>query len=168
MFLLRQVDTYRSLIKRPETVEFAIWFHDVIYDTRLKDNERRSAEWARRAMVAMLVDERHIPPVMECVAATEKHEVISPRIADLPLFLDMDMAILGAKKPVYDQYSHLIRTEYSWAPIEEYRFARGKVLQDFLDRPALYFTTAMASHFEYQARQNLQSELRELATLTLA
>jgi predicted metal-dependent HD superfamily phosphohydrolase len=168
MFLLRQVDTYRPHIKRPETVEFAIWFHDVIYDTRLKDNEQRSAEWARRAMVAMLVDERHIPPVMECVAATEKHEVPSAQIADLPLFLDMDMAILGAKKPVYEQYSSLIRAEYSWVPIEEYRVARGKFLQAFLDRPALYFTTVMASHFEYQARQNLQAELSELAMLTPA
>jgi predicted metal-dependent HD superfamily phosphohydrolase len=165
MFLLRQVDTHRQLINRPETVEFAIWFHDVIYDTRLKDNERRSAEWARRAMVAMLVDERHIPPVMECVAATEKHEVSSPHVADLPLFLDMDLAILGAREPVYREYSEVIRAEYSWVPVEEYRLKRGKFLQRLLDRPALYFTPAMAAKLEYQARQNLQSELRELVQL---
>jgi predicted metal-dependent HD superfamily phosphohydrolase len=165
MFLLRQVDTHRQLINRPETVEFSIWFHDVIYDTHLKDNERRSAEWARRAMVAMLVDERHIPPVMECVAATEKHELPSSHVPDLPLFLDMDLSILGAKEPVYKQYSEVIRAEYSWVPINEYRLARGKFLQGMLDRPALYFTPAMAVNLEYQARQNLQSELRELAQL---
>jgi len=165
MFLLRQVDTHRQQINRPETVEFAIWFHDVIYDTHLKDNERRSAEWARRAMVAMMVDERHIPPVMACVAATERYEIISPRIADLPLFLDMDLAILGAREPVYQGYVEVVRAEYDWVPIEEYRLARGKFLQRMLDRPALFHTPAMAVSHEYQARQNLQSELRELAQL---
>jgi predicted metal-dependent HD superfamily phosphohydrolase len=163
MFLLRQVDTHRQLINRPETVEFAIWFHDVIYDTHLKDNERRSAEWARRAMVAMQIDERHIPPVMECVAATARHELSSPHVPDLPLFLDMDLSILGAKEPVYKQYSEVIRAEYSWVPVDEYRVARARFLQGLLDRPALYRTPAMAVHLEYQARQNLQSELLELA-----
>ncbi|HEX2605575.1 MAG TPA: N-methyl-D-aspartate receptor NMDAR2C subunit [Oxalicibacterium sp.] len=165
MFLLRQVDTHRPLINRPETVEFAIWFHDVIYDTHLKDNERRSTEWARRAMVAMMIDERHIPPVMACVAATEKHEIGENKVADLPLFLDMDLAILGAREPVYREYSEVIRAEYSWVPIEEYRLKRGQFLQRLLDRPALYFTPAMATSLEYQARQNLQSELRELVLL---
>ncbi|HWT70892.1 MAG TPA: N-methyl-D-aspartate receptor NMDAR2C subunit [Oxalicibacterium sp.] len=162
VFLLRQVDTRRALINRPETVEFAIWFHDVIYDTHLKDNERRSAEWARRAMVAMMIDERHISPVMACVAATEKHELGQVRVADLPLFLDMDLAILGARTPVYKEYSEVIRAEYGWVPVEEYRLKRGQFLQRLLDRPALYFTPAMASSLEYQARQNLQSELSEL------
>ncbi|HTH43455.1 MAG TPA: hypothetical protein VL528_00100 [Oxalicibacterium sp.] len=39
----------------------------------------------------------------------------------------------------------------------------GRFLQRLLDRLALYFTPAMAVHLEYQARQNLQSELLELA-----
>lgn len=163
MVLLRYAETHRHQINRLETVEFAIWFHDVIYDTHLKDNERRSAEWARRAMVAMQIDEHHIPPVMECIVATERHEVTSPRIADLPLFLDMDLSILGAKESVYKQYSEVIRAEYSWLPIEEYRVARGKFLQRFLEKPSLFFTTAMAADLEHQARINLESELRELS-----
>jgi predicted metal-dependent HD superfamily phosphohydrolase len=162
MFLLRQVDIHRALINRPETVEFAIWFHDVILDTRLKDSERRSADWARRAMVAMMIDERHIPPVMACVAATERHQVTTPSVADMPLFLDMEFAILGAREPVYREYSEVIRAEYGWMPIDEYRIARGQFLEGLLDRPALYFTPAMAASLEYRARQNLQSELREL------
>jgi predicted metal-dependent HD superfamily phosphohydrolase len=165
MVLLRYAETHRHQINRLETVEFAIWFHDVIYDTHLKDNERRSAEWARRAMIAMQIDEHHIPPVMECIVATERHEVTSPRIADLPLFLDMDLSILGAKENVYKQYSEVIRAEYSWVPIEEYRLARGKFLQRFLERPSLFFTTAMAADLERQARQNLESELLELAKI---
>ncbi|MES2025685.1 MAG: hypothetical protein V4448_09025 [Pseudomonadota bacterium] len=163
MVLLRYAETHRHQINRLEIVEFAIWFHDVIYDTHLKDNERRSAEWARRAMIAMQIDEHHIPPVMECIIATERHEITSLRIVDLPLFLDMDLTILGAREVVYKEYSEVIRAEYSWVPIEEYRIARGKFLQRFLQRPSLFFTPSMAATLEHQARLNLESELRELA-----
>lgn len=163
MTLLRHAEAHRHQINRLETVEFAIWFHDVIYDTHLKDNERRSAEWARRAMIAMQLDERHIPPVMECVAATERHEVTSSRIVDLPLFLDFDLAILGAKETIYKEYSEVIRAEYSWMPLDEYKAGRGKFLQRFLKRPSLFFTSIMADGYEHQARMNLESELRELS-----
>ncbi|GGI54380.1 HD domain-containing protein [Oxalicibacterium solurbis] len=163
MTLLRHAETHRHQISRMETVEFAVWFHDVIYDTHLKDNERRSAEWARRAMIAMQIDERHIPLVMACIAATERHEIASSQIADLPLFLDFDLAILGTREEIYRQYSEVIRAEYSWVPLAEYKIARGSFLQRFLERPALFFTTAMADGHEHQARMNLESELRELA-----
>lgn len=167
MTLLRHAETHRHQISRLETVEFAIWFHDVIYDTHLKDNERRSAEWARRAMIAMQLDEHHIPPVMECIAATERHEITSPRIVDLPLFLDFDLVILGAKEAIYKEYSEVIRAEYSWMPLDEYRLRRGQFLTRFLERPSLFFTSIMADGHEHQARMNLESELRELAQLNV-
>jgi predicted metal-dependent HD superfamily phosphohydrolase len=163
--LLRHAETHQAQIALPEIVEFSIWFHDVIYDTHLKDNELRSAEWARRAMIAMLVDERHIPPVMECIAATEQHEITSSRIADLPLFLDIDLAILGAKEEIYQRYSDSIRAEYDWVPIDQYRAGRGNVLRRFLDRPSLFFTAEMAACFEEQARTNLAAELQQISTV---
>lgn len=165
MVLLRYAETHKHQITHPEAVEFAIWFHDVIYDTQQKDNERRSAEWARRAMRAMQIAEHHVQPVHECILATETHEVPSPHGADLPLFLDMDLAILGAKNSVYREYSELIRAEYAWATIERYRLGRGKFLQGFLARSSLFFTPAMAADLEHQARINLESELRELSQI---
>lgn len=160
--LLRHLERHRSAVKQPETVEFAVWFHDVIYDTRQEDNERMSAEWARCAMSAMDINERYIPSVMACVAATERHEVLVPDIADLPFFLDLDLSVLGASEAMYRQYSNAIRTEYNWVPLDQYRTGRSKVLQDFLQRPSLYFTPAMTAEFEQRARINLQSELQDL------
>lgn len=163
MRLLHHAESHRHQISHIETVEFAIWFHDVIYDTHLQDNERRSAEWARRAMIAMLIDERHIPPVMECIMATERHEAATHHGVDLPLFLDMDLSILGSREDIYRQYSEVVRAEYNWVPLDEYRAARSEFLQRLLDRPALFFTPAMALDLEQQARKNLESELLELA-----
>lgn len=168
MLMLRYADKHRNQINNPETVQFAIWFHDVIYDTHLKDNERRSAKWASRAMLAMQVDEHHMRPVLECIEATERHELPLQHAPDLSLFLDMDLAILGAKENIYREYSELIRTEYAWLPIAHYRLGRGKFLQRFLARPALFFTASMGADFEHQARINLETELCELSHIKTA
>src|SRR5947207_15951860 len=43
---LRELDSVRDSADDPRALELAIWFHDVVYDGRRKDNEERSAELA--------------------------------------------------------------------------------------------------------------------------
>lgn len=164
MALLRQAEAERAHINRLEVVEFAIWFHDAIYDTRAHDNEQRSAAWAHHALQVMGIDPHIIVPVEQCILATHRHEVSAPQIADLPLFLDMDMAILGAPNEIYRQYSQLIRAEYGWVPEPRYRSGRAEILKRFIDRPALFFTPMMAARFEARARHNIEWELQELSS----
>lgn len=164
MALLRLADAERLHINRLEIVELAIWFHDVIYDTRAQDNELRSATWAAHAMRTMRIDSHLIKPVERCILATQRHEVSSPDIADLPLFLDIDLAILGASEEVYHCYAQAIRAEYDWVPEDAYRAGRAEILRRFLDRPALYFTAPMATRFDARARRNMEWELQELST----
>lgn len=165
MALLHQVDAERAHIRQREVVELAIWFHDVIYDTRAKDNEQRSAAWARHAMQAMRIDLDLSAAVEQCILATSTHEITAPQVADLPLFLDLDLAILGAPEEQYRRYGQLIRAEYDWVPEHAYRSGRAAILRRFLARPALFFTPPMAARFEFRARQNIEQELRELASL---
>lgn len=162
MALLRHADANREYISSAATVEFAIWFHDVIYDTRAKNNEERSAALARDAMRRMGIGDKLIASVESCILATQKHQLISG-VPDLPLFLDLDLAILGAPDQVYRQYSEAIRAEYNWVPGPVYRLGRGKVLKHFAQRPTLFFTPAMAARFEAQARRNLEWEIHELS-----
>lgn len=162
MALLRHADSERAHIKRPEVVELAIWFHDVIYDTRAHDNELRSATWARHAMQAMQIDPDVIKAVEQCILATQKHEVPSLHVADLPFFLDLDLSILGAPEESYHRYSQVIRAEYDWVPEVEYRTGRSKILMNFAERPSLFFTPEMSDRFEAKARRNIEWELREL------
>lgn len=160
--LLRLMEEVRPHIEQPEVVGLAIWFHDVIYDPRAKDNEVRSAAWARDALQAMQVDECLIAPVDQCILATQRHEVPPQSIPDLPLFLDLDLAILGAPEHQYRHYCSVIRTEYGWVPDDAYCSGRALILQRFLARPHLYFTRQMADRYEHTARHNIALELREL------
>lgn len=157
--LLRHADAHCAHLSHAHVVELAIWFHDVIYDTQSGGNEVASAAVASAAMQAMRVDAGIASQVERCILATIHHAVTDKDVPDLPLFLDFDLAILGAPRDVYQQYRAAIRREYEWVPEQDYRTGRAKVLRRFLDRPALYFTPWMASRFEASARYNLRSEL---------
>jgi len=162
--LLRHAEAERARIERPEVVKFAIWFHDVIYDTRSKTNEERSAQWARGAMEKMGIDHQLITMVEQCILATQQHQVNVANIPDLPLFLDIDLSILGTPSAIYRHYGQGIRSEYGWVPSADYRAGRSEILRQFIDRPTLFFTPLMNARYETQARDNLAWELKELSS----
>ncbi|WP_194724821.1 HD domain-containing protein [Noviherbaspirillum malthae] len=157
--LLRHADAHRAHLSHVQVVELAIWFHDIIYESRSGGNEVASAALAAAAMRAMQVDPDIIPQVERCILATISHAVTDMEVPDLPLFLDFDLAILGAPAEHYRHYREAIRKEYAWVPEQDYLTGRAKVLRRFLERPALYFTPWMAERFEAPARDNIQSEL---------
>jgi len=160
--LLRHADAHRACgepLYQPHAVELAIWFHDIIYDTRSGGNEVASAALATAAMQAMRIDAGVASQVERCILATISHTISDASVPDLALFLDFDLAILGASRDMYRRYRAAIRREYEWVTEEDYRAGRARVLRRFLERPALYFTPWMASRFESSARDNLQSEL---------
>jgi predicted metal-dependent HD superfamily phosphohydrolase len=162
--LLQLADRERQQLRHPSVIEFAIWFHDLVYDTHAGDNEQRSAQQARLALQSLAVEADSIAAVEQCILATQHHQVPPAAPPDLPLFLDFDLSILGAPEPVYCRYSGSIRAEYAWVPDADYRKGRTDVLRRFADRPALYFTPQMAARFEVVARHNIETELQELAS----
>jgi predicted metal-dependent HD superfamily phosphohydrolase len=78
------------------------------------------------------------------------------------VFLDLDLSILGASEDDYDDYTKLIREEYSCYSAEEYRNGRIKVLKGFLNRERLYFTDYFHKKYEVRARENIEREIKSL------
>src|SRR5215813_13950649 len=117
--------------QNPDAVYFAIWFHDVIYDTKRSDNEEKSAEFAVETLASLGVPEQTIAITREMILAT-KHHRGADLSWDMKAFLDLDTSILGAPEEIYKEYSRAIRKEYSWVPDVLYREGRMKVLNDFL------------------------------------
>jgi predicted metal-dependent HD superfamily phosphohydrolase len=160
--LLALSESLLDKIQKRDAHYFAIWFHDVIYDTQRPDNEEKSAEFAAEALVRLGVPEQTIAVVREMILAT-KHHRAAGLSWDVKAFLDLDTSILGAPEEIYREYSRAIRKEYSWVPDAMYREGRMKVLNDFLGRERIYHTEEIGEKYETQARHNIAEEIRSLS-----
>jgi predicted metal-dependent HD superfamily phosphohydrolase len=143
-------------------LQMAAWFHDVIYDSKARDNEERSAEYAGGALPALHVREAVCARVRELILRTKSHQAPAED-TDGHIFLDADLAILGAPEAEYTRYAKAIRQEYAWVPEDQYRPGRQQVLESFLRRQHIFATATMRNALEEQARQNLAREIALLA-----
>ncbi|MES0170620.1 hypothetical protein NKJ87_32670 [Mesorhizobium sp. M0027] len=163
--MLALANDYKALLHDPEAVEAAIWFHDAIYDGRAKDNEARSAALAETKLAGR-ADAQRIRRIAAMITATAGHELPSlgdqHAVRDAALFLDMDLAILGAAPDVFDAYEQAVRREYQWVDEPMWRAGRAAVLKGFLARPHIFHSEEFRRRFETQARQNMARSLRAL------
>jgi predicted metal-dependent HD superfamily phosphohydrolase len=160
--LLSLSESLPDKIQDRDAFYFAIWFHDVIYDTKRPDNEEKSAEFAVEDLAGLGVPEQTIATTREMILAT-KHHRADDLSWDVKAFLDLDTSILGAPEEIYKEYSRAIRKEYSWVPGFLYRKGRMKVLNDFLGRARIYQTEEIGAKYETQARHNIAEEIRTLS-----
>ena len=151
---------WQHLAEHPGEVALALWYHDVVYQPRLGDNELQSAAWAVRAMNDAHLDSR---------AAERVHALIMATCHDAPattpderLLIDIDLAVLGASPQRFAAYDEDVRQEYGWVPSALYRQKRGEVLARFLQRPRIYETDVAFDELEAQARRNLSTALSQL------
>lgn len=150
---LEQMDQHSSLADDLLSLEFAIWFHDLVYDSKATDNEARSAEAADR----FLKDTPICSKVGGLIMAT-RHAADVPS-GDSGLIVDIDLSILGRSAPDYDRYAAAIRREYAWVQDDDYAKGRSRVLGGFLQRARIYSNQPFRDRHEAQARLNLQREL---------
>lgn len=163
--LLGLAHTCADVIADHDAVEAAIWFHDAIYDTRRHDNEDTSADLATARLAGAAAADR-IAHIAAMIRATAGHRV--PDFAeagaaqDCALFLDMDLAILGASPADFDAYEAAVRREYDWVTEPQWRAGRREVLAGFLARTAIYATARFRASHEEAARRNLTRAMARL------
>lgn len=141
-------------------VELAIWYHDAVYEALRSDNEAKSAEWALAFLAETTLEPARRERVAELICRTADHtQPQPPHDADLLLFLDADLSILGAPEAAYWNYARQVRQEYHLVPEPLYRSGRSQVLAKLLAAPVLFHTPALRAAFDAPARRNLQAEL---------
>lgn len=161
--LLRWFDTVAAgpRWQQPAEVYTAILFHDAIYVPGAKDNEAKSADWARRAIV-----EARLPAdanrVAELINLTAQHGKLETAAGDTALFLDSDMAIVGTEIDVYRAYAQQIRREYAAVPAEAYRAGRRAFVEGLANKPRIFFSDYFHQRLNARARLNLADELASL------
>ena len=156
---LAEFDRARHLAQRPEEVEFALWFHDAVYEPKAGDNEERSAAMARdcleRGGLSKIAE-----TVGDLVMATKSH--VTESGPDAALIVDVDLSIFGQSEQRFAEYEQQIRKEYRWVPGLIFKPRRIEILQHFLDRERIYTTEFFAAKYEETARRNLENSIRRL------
>jgi predicted metal-dependent HD superfamily phosphohydrolase len=142
-----------------EILTSAIWWHDIVYDPTRSDNEELSAKMAEKNIAPNL---RH--EVGRLIRLTKTHHT-EPGDRLGAIMISIDLSILGAAAPIYDDYASAIRREYSHISDDSYREGRAAVLEHFAAQPVIYPDSKFAARFEEQARANIARELTLLRFL---
>ena len=161
--MFRVIGRLAPLCRNPVAVQLAIWFHDVVYDPKVQDNECRSAAKVIEWLQPLGLPPELLDQVAELVNATAHMNGIEPPTdPNVIVLLDADLAILGASEDRYQRYAADIRKEYAHVPNADYRKGRISVLNRFLARPRLYHTAMMYDEGDAAARRNLRAEMEQL------
>ncbi|HIK10055.1 MAG TPA: hypothetical protein IGS52_07290 [Oscillatoriaceae cyanobacterium M33_DOE_052] len=156
--VLNSLESLKHHTENLPALQLAAWFHDVIYDTRAKDNEEKSAAYTVTALNQLGIPTDMIDNVAQIILDTKHHQATGNN-RDSQIFLDADLAILGADDTEYRFYAQKIQREYSWMSREQYREGRTAILQQLLARETIYHLPEMAAKLEEKARRNIREEL---------
>jgi len=142
-----------------DMLQFAIWYHDIVYKATKSNNEVKSAKFAKKQLKSLQIDPKRVENCTNLIISTKKHEILNTQNLDNAYLLDWDLAILGTTWETYEAYTHKIRKEYSMFPDFIYKRGRKKVLQHFLERPRIYYTEKYHDLWEANTRKNIRKEL---------
>ena len=166
--MLRGLREEAAWIRHPDAVALAIWYHDAIYDPSSTDNEARSAELLRVELDG-LVGPATLQMADLMIRATADHlipeHLPEEMRQDVAIFLDLDLAVLGADAADYDAYETGIAAEFE--PVHGagvFRLGRAGFLRDLLARDRLFHTDRFHQALDEAARVNLRRALEHLTT----
>lgn len=159
-YLLGKAEEYRSDLEDYDLVLYAIFYHDIVYDFKRKDNEEKSAELGVRRLKQLGLPAERIKRCEKHILATKKHEASDDN--DTNYMVDFDLASLGEAPEVFERNAENIRREYSFVPDKEFGEGRKQMLQHFLDMERIFKTKAFFLRYEAQARANLRAAMEKL------
>lgn len=142
-----------------DTIQFSIFYHDIIYKASRGDNEERSALLAIERLKEIGYPNDLILKCNHQIIATKSHEFSD---SDTNYFTDADLSILGKSWETYSEYFQQIRKEYKIYPDFIYNPGRKKALHHFLKMDRIFKTEYFFEKYEIQARENLQKEVEFL------
>jgi predicted metal-dependent HD superfamily phosphohydrolase len=155
--LLNELEVVKHEIQDWNSVLFALYYHDIVYNTLKSNNEEKSAELGEKRMLELGINLKLLEGTKEIILATKSHS--TSKIHDVNLFTDADLSVLGYDWIEYEIYFKQIRKEYSIYPDILYTPGRKKVLMHFLAMNRIYKTDYFYQKYEMIARDNLKKEL---------
>ena len=161
--LINVMEPYKDDINDQNAVYLAIFFHDLIYNPELQNNEEKSAE-AFSAATKRYLSEDLVRKVTRYILATKTHKSPSNNTdKDLDYFLDLDMSILGRDREEYEAYTKKIRREFIHVEEQSFNNLRLGFLRSMLSNETKIFATIeFQTAMEEKARMNIAWEISEI------
>jgi predicted metal-dependent HD superfamily phosphohydrolase len=145
---------FRLKIPELDQIEFALWYHDAVYDPKSLINEDDSCKMAYLGGKTLNLSDDFLFNVSRYIRAT-RHDRTPYDIYEAYI-MDIDIGIFGKDPGTFDAYEDGIRKEYEFVPIEKYRVKRKEILGRFLFREYIYHTQFFQDMYEIEARKNLK------------
>jgi predicted metal-dependent HD superfamily phosphohydrolase len=149
---LEQLDLADGLINRPEAVEMAIWFHDIINEPSASENEQRSADYFRD-LAGGQADRGFIETIARLILVTTHRG--EPTELDQQFICDIDLASFGCPWECFMRDSTAVKAEFIGTEEEYYR-GKKAFLKAMLARQKIFLTDFFNERYEQQARENIQ------------
>jgi len=157
---LEQFDAARALMQHPDSVELAIWYHDVIYDVGASDNELQSAKLLRRhaddALPGDLVQRVH-----DLIMVTV-HGLLEPACLDQAFMVDIDLSSFGLPWQRFLRDSVAVREEFPHMSDAQFYPRQREFLAGLLAREHFCATDFFRKRHETRARRNITRYLADL------
>lgn len=157
---LSRMDLAAAQLVHPDSVELAVWFHDVIYQPGAADNERRSADWFVEQATGLLAPD-FIRRVENYIMSTTHCE--PPADDGAKWVVDVDLSGLGMETSMFQRDGDSIRREFTHLSDAEFIRGQTRFLQSLLDRERIYYTPFFHDLCETRARRNIRSTLEHYA-----
>ena len=139
-----------------DCLEYALFYHDIVYQPMRDDNEARSAETASVELTRLGAEVTQVELVGELIMTTRHAGSRAPEESSVHAFIaDIDLSILGADWDRFVEYDRQIRLEYGHLDDREFKQGRASVLESFIERRSIYSTPCFAARLERPARSNL-------------
>src|SRR5687768_15818197 len=113
---------YKGSLADLDTLLFSIFYHDIIYNTKRQDNEKKSADMAHDQLSKLGIPIAKIAKCQKQIIATKEHQYNSDN--DTNYLVGIDLAILGESPEMYKDYAKKIREEYSIYP--DFLYKKGR------------------------------------------
>jgi predicted metal-dependent HD superfamily phosphohydrolase len=155
---LRRCDEVAPLLVDRDAVEFALWFHDAVYDIGSSTNELRSAELFLDVSAGAPFMFRH--RVCDHILATRHLSSVSD--SDRRYIVDIDLSGFGAPWEEFMRNGALLRDESSGVPDAKYHCGQVAFLSRLQKRRHFFATEYFRTRFEATARENLRRILTDL------
>ena len=155
-------------MENPVLLTFAIFFHDIVYDSSSSTNERDSVEVFKKfcSDAGSALSSNEVQTVCDWIMLTAEHHSDKEIEGDCALFLDCDLAVLALPFPQYSKYSEGIRREYCLFDAKTFAVKRTQALKTLLASKVIFHTPEIRDRLESAARKNMQQEQKFLEMTT--